>query len=88
MAKESFNQLSLITANAKIIDFKVPIVLTTSFVLPNISHPYEYSGFIFQIQIEKKKERKLEYHTLASCGRYDKLVSNFISKTLLFNNLI
>jgi hypothetical protein len=48
--------------------------------LPIISHPYEYSGFIFQLLIEKKKEKKkeknkeIEYHILASCGRYDKLV--------------
>jgi hypothetical protein len=79
LAKEGLNQLKIITSNSDIIDFKVPISVTTSFVLPIISHPYEYSGFIFQLLIEKKnREKKMEYHVLASCGRYDKLVSKIL----------
>lgn len=85
LAKEGLNQLKLIVNNSSIIDFKIPIVFSTSFVLPIISHPYEYSGFIFQLLIEKKKEKKREnkdseFHILASGGRYDKLISYFKTK--------
>ena len=62
-----------------IIDFKIPIQINTSFVLPVISHPYEYSGFTFQLLVQRNK-KKSEYDILASGGRYDKLVYlNFIS---------
>lgn len=73
LAKEGINQLRLITNNASIIDFKIPITVSTSLTLPVISHPYEYSGFIFQLLIQKKR-KKNEFDILASGGRYDKLV--------------
>lgn len=76
LAKEGISQLKLITQNANIIDFKIPITVSTSLTLPVISHPYEYSGFIFQLLIQKNK-RKNEFDILASGGRYDKLISFF-----------
>ena len=81
LAKDGINQLKLITSNSNIIDFKIPITVSTSFVLPAISHPYEYSGFVFQLLIQKNK-KKNEYDILASGGRYDKLVEKIF---LLFN---
>ena len=73
LAKESFRQLKLILENIKIMDIKIPIVFSASFVLPVVLHPSEYSGFIFQLQIRRKN--KNEYDILASGGRYDSLVS-------------
>lgn len=56
----------------------MPIVFSTSFVLPAIAHPFEYSGFVFQLIIQKKKTKaKDEYDILANGGRYDKLISQF-----------
>ncbi len=49
--------------------------MSASLTLPTISHPCQYSGFIFQLLIQKKK--KNEFDILASGGRYDKLISYF-----------
>ena len=55
---------------------KMPIVFSTSFVLPAIAHPFEYSGFVFQLNIQKKKNKD-EFDILANGGRYDKLINQF-----------
>ena len=51
-------------------------MLSTSFVLPVIAHPYEYSGIMFELLMQKKKKKE-DYEILASGGRYDKLVNIF-----------
>jgi serine/threonine protein kinase len=75
LAKENLNQLKLITSNLSSLGFKMPVFVSTSFVLPVISHPFEYSGFVFQLLIQRKKT--VEYDILASGGRYDKMITNF-----------
>lgn len=62
-----------IVNNLVLIDFKIPIQLATSFVLPIISNPFEYSGFMFQLLV-RSKNNKNEYNILASGGRYDNMV--------------
>ena len=81
MAKEGLNQLKLIYSYYNIIGLKFPVVFSTSFVLPAIAHPYEYSGFMFQLLIKKKKNND-EYDILANGGRYDKLINFFRNKQL------
>lgn len=56
------------------IEFKIPIQLSTCFVLPSISNPCGYSGLTFQLLV-KKKNNKSEYDILASGGRYDSMVT-------------
>lgn len=75
-AKEAINQLKQIVSSIQILDLKIPVILSPAFVLPRISHPFEYSGFVFQLQVLRKSKRK-EYEILASGGRYDDLVSFF-----------
>ena len=75
LAKEGLSQLKQISQNAKLLEFKTPMVVSAGFVLPHISHPSEYSGFIFQLLVRRKKNKQ-EYDILASGGRYDKLVSD------------
>lgn len=81
LAKEAIRQLKLILDNLKIMDFKIPIIFSSAFVLPVVLHPSEYSGFIFQLQVRRKN--KYEYDILASGGRYDSLVS--IANYFFFN---
>jgi eukaryotic translation initiation factor 2-alpha kinase 4 len=80
-AKEGFYQLKLITTFYKLLGLKFPVVFSTSFVLPSIAHPFEYSGFMFQLIIKKKRNND-EYDILANGGRYDKLINFFRNKQL------
>lgn len=77
MAKDAISQMKSIINNLAFVDFKIPIQLSTSFVLPTISNPYEYSGFIFQLLV-RRKNNKNEYDILASGGRYDHMVRMFL----------
>ena len=61
---------------------KIPIVLSCSYVLPMISLPYEYNGFLFQLLV-RSKHNKHEYDILASGGRYDKLIAQLRTKNLV-----
>ena len=81
LAKEGLYQLKLITTFYKLIGLKFPVIFSTSFVLPTIAHPYEYSGFVFQL-IVKKKKKSDEYDILANGGRYDKLINFFRNKQI------
>lgn len=76
LAKEGLNQLKQIVNFYQSIGLKIPLVLSTSFVLPLISHPYEYSGLMFALLVQKKKKKE-EYDIIASGGRYDKLINLF-----------
>ncbi len=78
-ARETINQLKLISNNYKIIGLKIPLYLSVSFTMPLIAHPAQYSGLIFQLLIQKKKIKD-EYDILASGGRYDKLIAYFRNK--------
>jgi hypothetical protein len=69
--------LKLIINNMAVVDIKIPIQVATSFVLPIISNPYEYSGFMFQLLV-RRKSNKNEYDILASGGRYDAMVFRFV----------
>jgi histidyl-tRNA synthetase len=57
-------------------NLKVPITVSISLTLPVITHPCEYSGFVFQLLVQKDKSKN-EFDILASGGRYDKLIANF-----------
>jgi translation initiation factor 2-alpha kinase 4 len=81
LAKQGLYQLKLITTFYKLIGLKFPIYFATSFVLPAVAHSYEYSGFMFQLIIKKKKKTD-EYDILANGGRYDKLINFFRNKQL------
>lgn len=81
LAREAINQLKLIINNLSTIDLKVQLVISPSFVLPVISHPYEYSGFLFQLLVRRKNNR-YEYDILASGGRYDQMISKFRNKQI------
>jgi serine/threonine protein kinase len=76
LAKEGLNQLKQIVNFYQSLGLKIPLVLSTSFVLPLISHPYEYSGLMFALLVQKKKKKE-EYDIIASGGRYDKLINLF-----------
>jgi len=54
----------------------VPITVSASLTLPLITHPFEYSGFVFQLLVQKNQSKN-EFEILASGGRYDKLIANF-----------
>jgi histidyl-tRNA synthetase len=73
LAREGINQLNVIANNLSIMDLKFQVMLSTSFVLPIISNPYEYSGFVFQLLVRCKNNIN-EYDILASGGRYDNMV--------------
>lgn len=78
MTKDVLNQLKSIVNNLNFIEFKIPIQLYTSFVLPSISNPYDYSGFMFQLLV-RRKNNKNEFDILASGGRYDSMVIKIFS---------
>lgn len=79
LAREALHQLKMILTNLCLIDLKIEVNLSPSFVLPVISHPYEYSGFVFQLLI-RRKNNKNEYDILASGGRYDNMINKFRNK--------
>jgi histidyl-tRNA synthetase len=80
-AKEALSQLKLIISGLDIIGLKIQIIFSCSFVMPLVSLPYEYDGFIFQLLV-RRKSNKNEYDILASGGRYDKMINKFRNKNL------
>ncbi len=81
LAKEALNQLKIIIGGLIILEFKIPVVMATSYVLPIDAQPREYDGFVFQLMV-RRKNNKHEYDILATGGRYDKLIAKFRTKTL------
>lgn len=81
LAKESLNQIKLLTQYLQVFDLKFTINLSASLVLPLMYHPYEHDGLIYQLLIKRKaKKTRFDYDLIASGGRYDKLVKYFCIK--------
>lgn len=76
LAKQGIRELQSVITNAELLDIKIPIVIS-----PGLAYGINiYSGIIFQIKYEtKKNSQKCGMDVLAAGGRYDKLISSFLA---------